>query len=152
MNLRRLDGGDGTGPRTATDTGRPERAEPAGPILVVDDEPGIREVVKLILESRGHEIVTAGDTAEAQRILGETRPRAILLDLVLREEDGLTFLKRIKSDGRYAPIPVLVITGRVRRGDRSRVLAAGAEALLTKPFDELAVLSWLDSLVARRPA
>jgi CheY-like chemotaxis protein len=125
--------------------GEPKRPALHRPVLVIDEEPGVREVVRFILETRGHAVVLAGDTVEAQRLLAEERPRAILLDLVLPDEDGLTFLKRLKSDRRYQGIPVLVITGRVRRSDRERARAAGADDLLTKPFDEQAVLSWLDA-------
>lgn len=134
------------GPEAAGDDGR--RAVGRGSILVIDDEPGIREVVRLILESRGLTVVTAGSTAEARRRLAERRPGAILLDLVLPGEDGLTFLAGLKADRRYTAIPVLVITGRLRRGDRERAIAAGAEDLFTKPFDERAVLSWLEAHAA----
>jgi CheY-like chemotaxis protein len=129
------------GPQAEGDNG--QQAVGCGSVLVIDDEPGIREVVRLILESRGLTVVTAGSTAEARRRLAERRPGAILLDLVLPGEDGLTFLASLKADRRYAAIPVLVITGRLRRGDRARAVAAGAEDLFTKPFDEHAVLSWL---------
>ncbi len=120
------------------------------PILVVDDEPGIREVVRLILESHGHAVELAADAAEARRLLAAAPapPRAILLDVVLPGEDGLSFCRALKADPRLATVPILMITGRVRRGDRERARAAGAEELLTKPFDERAVCRWLDERAA----
>jgi len=99
-------------------------AAPMRPILVIDDEPGIREVIRFILESHGHVVLVAKDADEARRVLAESKPRAILLDVMLPGEDGLSFCRAIKADPRYARIPVLVITGRARRGDRDRARAA----------------------------
>jgi CheY-like chemotaxis protein len=121
----------------------PDRTPNVGPVLVIDNEPGIREVIRFILESHGHEVTLAEDAGEARRALDLARPRAILLEVMLPGEDGLSFCRKLKVDPRYRSIPVLMITGRVRRADRDHARAAGAEDLITKPFDERAVLAWL---------
>lgn len=117
-------------------------------MLVIDDEPGIREVIRLVLESRGYDVLLAEDAAEARRVITQSNPQAILLDIVLPGEDGLSFCRALKRDPRTARIPVLLITGRVRRTDSDHALAAGADGLVTKPFDERAVLDWLKDRAA----
>jgi len=113
------------------------------PILVVTPEPGIQAVIRYLFESQGETVITAGDAVSARRRIAETLPRAILLELVLPDEDGFTFLARLQAMPRTASLPVFLTTGRVRRGDRARALKAGAADLLTRPFDERALLDRL---------
>jgi CheY-like chemotaxis protein len=115
------------------------------PILVVTPEPGIQAVIRYLFESHGQSVVLAGDLVAAGRRLAEIRPCAVLIELVLPGEDGLELLAALKASPRTAAIPVFMTTGRVRRGDRARVQAAGAEDLLTRPFDERAILDRLQT-------
>jgi len=110
------------------------------PILVVTPEPGIQAVIRYLFESQGATVITAGDAVSARRRIAETLPRAIVLELVLPDEDGFTFLARLQAMPRTAPVPVFLTTARIRRGDRARALRAGAADLLTRPFDERAIL------------
>jgi len=100
-------------------------------------------VIRYLFESQGETVITAGDAVSARRRIAETLPRAILLELVLPDEDGFTFLARLQAMPRTASLPVFLTTGRVRRGDRARALKAGAADLLTRPFDERALLDRL---------
>jgi DNA-binding response OmpR family regulator len=113
------------------------------PILVVTPEPGIQAVIRYLFESQGETVVVAGDAVSARRRIAETLPRAILLELVLPDEDGFAFLAHLQEMPRTAALPIFLTTGRVRRGDRARALKAGAADLLTRPFDERALLDRL---------
>jgi CheY-like chemotaxis protein len=110
------------------------------PILVITPEPGIQAVIRYLFEAQGQSVVTAGDSVSARRRLAEIRPCAILIELVLEGEDGLALLAEVKASPRTASIPTFITTGRARRGDRARALSAGAADLLTRPFDERAIL------------
>lgn len=112
-------------------------------ILVVTPEPGIQAVIRYLFESQGETVVTAGDAVSARRRIAEHLPRAILLELTLPDDDGFSFLESLRAMPRTAAIPVFLTTGRVRRGDRARALKAGAVDLLTRPFDERAILDHL---------
>jgi DNA-binding response OmpR family regulator len=89
-------------------------------------------------------VITAGDAGSARRRIAEETPGAVLLELVLPGEDGLSLLRSLKASSATAAIPVFVTTGRVRRGDRELALAAGAADFLARPFDEQAILQHLD--------
>ena len=83
---------------------------PAAHILVVDDEPDIRELVKDILEDEGYRVRTAEHAAAARAALGELRPDAILLDIWMPDTDGIALLREW-SDGGGLPCPVLMMSG-----------------------------------------
>lgn len=100
-------------------------------ILVVDDDDDIREMVRLILESRGYAVTAAANGAEAlAQLRGGERPRLILLDLMMPAMNGWQFLEERARDDDLARIPVLAITGN-EVGNHPE----GVAALLRKPFD-----------------
>src|SRR4051794_23439073 len=105
-------------------------------ILVVDDEPDIREIVQLNLELDGHRVLTAGNGNEALAILGDELPDVMLLDLNMPELDGWPALQRIKEAGAPAVsrIPVLMLTAYDPADNRVRGGIEGAIRYLTKPF------------------
>ncbi|QUH04357.1 response regulator transcription factor [Saccharopolyspora erythraea] len=109
-------------------------------VLVVEDEPGVRDAVVRGLESEGYEIRAAGDGARALTEITAWRPGAIVLDLLMPFMDGLTMCRRLRAYGDRTPI--LVLTARDAVADRIDGLDAGADDYLVKPFD-------LDELLAR---
>lgn len=118
-------------------------------MLVVDDEPDLVELIRVHLESDGHEVTTACDGERALVAATEHRPDLLVLDVVLPGRDGLSVLAELKSGvGERATIPVLVLTGRSDPMDRLRAGIEGAVTYMTKPFagDELraAVAELLD--------
>ncbi|MEU8246201.1 response regulator transcription factor [Nonomuraea sp. NPDC048916] len=109
-------------------------------LLVVDDEPALREALQSSLEFEGYRVVTANDgQAALERLAGESYD-AVLLDVMMPRLDGLTACRRLRAMGNH--VPVLMLTARDAVGDRVSGLDAGADDYLVKPFE-------LDELLAR---
>ena len=121
-------------------------------VFVVDDEPDIREVVRLNLELEGYEVEVAADGAEALAAFAEgLRPDLVLLDLTMPELDGLEVLRRLKTDPDpdVAATPVVLLTARSGELDRIRGGIEGALRHVTKPVDMAALAQVVaDSLEA----
>ncbi len=113
-------------------------SSPSGGVLVVDDEPMVREVVAKYLQVDGFEVHEAADGDEAMRWLGEHQPDLVVLDIMLPGADGLTVLRHIRSIG---DVPVILLTARAEEVDRIVGLELGADDYVVKPFSprELAV-------------
>ena len=103
-------------------------------ILIVDDEPDIRLMLKLALELGGHEVTEASDGREALEKVYEN-PDAVVLDIRLPDIDGLEVLRLVKSDPTVAAIPVVCISAHSSGDTVRRALALGASAYVGKPFD-----------------
>jgi CheY-like chemotaxis protein len=101
-------------------------------ILVVDDEPAVREAVERALRLDGHEVSLAADGQEALSALGSRQPDAVVLDLLMPRVDGLELCRRMRGGGDRTP--VLMLTARDAVADRVAGLDAGADDYLVKPF------------------
>ncbi len=82
--------------------------------LVVDDEPGVRQYLKVILEDAGFNVMTAGDGEEALEIIKETTPDFISLDLVMPKKSGHKLLYELRKDKELSRIPVLIVTAHAK--------------------------------------
>ena len=102
-------------------------------VLVIDDEPMIRELLKLHLQKDGCEVRCAADPAEGLRAVIESPPDLILLDVHMPYMSGLEVLKVIKSDPQSRHIPVVMLTSSTDDETWLAATQAGAEAYLTKP-------------------
>jgi two-component system response regulator MprA len=109
-------------------------------ILVVDDEPAVRESLASSLVFEDYEVVTAVDGLAALEELDRSRPDLAILDVLMPRMDGLTTCRRLRARG--DTLPVLMLTARDTIGDRVTGLDAGADDYLVKPFE-------LDELLAR---
>ncbi|MBA2894815.1 response regulator transcription factor [Nonomuraea soli] len=109
-------------------------------LLVVDDEPALREALQSSLEFEGYQVATASDGQAALDELGRQSYDAVLLDVMMPRLDGLTACRRLRAGGNH--VPVLMLTARDAVGDRVSGLDAGADDYLVKPFE-------LDELLAR---
>jgi two-component system KDP operon response regulator KdpE len=109
-------------------------------VLVVDDEPGIRKVVRDALERAGHEVETAGDGDEAIPLLESREFDLLVTDLAMPRRGGLELVRAAREGG--AALPILVLTVRQEEREKVRLLDAGADDYVTKPFGT-------DELVAR---
>jgi CheY-like chemotaxis protein len=103
-------------------------------ILIAEDNPVNRELLRELLESRGHAVVEAGDGQEALRLLAETQPDMLLLDLNMPILDGFGTVKQIREDHRLASLPVLAVTAYAMHGDREKVLVSGFNGYISKPI------------------
>jgi two-component system response regulator MprA len=116
-------------------------------ILVVDDEPAVREAVDRALRLQGYETELAADGAEALDALAERAPDALVLDVLMPRVDGLEVCRRLRAAGDRTP--VLVLTARDAVPDRVRGLDAGADDYLVKPFALEELLARLRALLRR---
>ncbi len=83
-------------------------------VLVVDDEPNIREYLKAVLEDAGFKVITAGDGIEALEIIKKKSPDFISLDLIMPRKSGHKLLYELKKDKKWSRIPVLIVTAHAR--------------------------------------
>jgi two-component system response regulator MprA len=116
-------------------------------VLVVDDEPAVREVLERILRVEGFEVALAGDGREAVRRQAEAPADAVLLDVLMPGLDGLEVCRRMRDVGDRTP--VLMLTAREGVGDRVAGLEAGADDYLPKPFALEELLARLRALLRR---
>jgi DNA-binding response OmpR family regulator len=100
-------------------------------VLVVDDEPMVREVVARYLERDGLRVHEAADGAAALAWLTDHRPDLVVLDIMLPGADGLTILRQLRADG---DVPVILLTARADEFDRVLGLELGADDYVVKPF------------------
>src|ERR1051325_1159491 len=105
---------------------------PMGTVLVVDDEPMVRDVVSRYLERDGHRVVTTADGESARGLIEREEPSLVLLDVMLPgRTDGLELCRWIRST---SDLPVILLTARVEETDRIVGLELGADDYVTKPF------------------
>jgi DNA-binding response OmpR family regulator len=104
-------------------------------ILIIEDDPDIRQLLQHRIRSKQYESAFAGDAVTALTIARKERPDLILLDLGLPGGDGFVVLERLQQLAPLASIPVIVISARDPSASRERALAAGAVAFLPKPID-----------------
>jgi two-component system, OmpR family, response regulator len=109
-------------------------------ILVVDDEPNIRELLAIALRHVGHDVTTADACAAAATEVRRQQPDLVVLDVMLPDGDGIELCSRLRRDGMRAP--VLFLTARDATEDKVRGLTVGGDDYVTKPFS-------LEELVAR---
>ena len=106
-------------------------------ILVVDDEVGIVEMLKMRLEANNYEVITASDGQEGLEKAKKEKPDLIILDLMLPKMDGYKVCVMLKRDQRYMKIPIIMFTARAQESDRNLGKEVGADEYIAKPFDLL---------------
>ncbi len=117
-------------------------------ILVVDDEPDARTLMKRLLEERGAVVRTAGSSREALEAIREERPGILISDIGMPGEDGYAFIKSLRSLGPEAGgnIPAIALTAFARTEDRRRALASGFQMHVTKPVDPVELITVIASV------
>src|SRR5512143_2443568 len=105
-------------------------------IVIVEDSPDIRALVRMLLEAGGHEVITAKNGREGVETTRRERPDIVLMDLSLPVLSGWEAVREIKATPAIARIPVLAVTAHAMHGDRERALAAGCDGFIAKPIDE----------------
>ncbi|MEU1721375.1 response regulator transcription factor [Actinomadura sp. ATCC 39365] len=119
---------------------------PEARLLVVDDEPNIRELFSASLRMAGFEVLTAADGREALRVAEESTPDLVMLDVMLPDIDGLAVAGRLRSRGRR--VPVLFVTAKDTPEDRITGLGLG-EDYVTKPFSLEEVIARIRAVLRR---
>jgi CheY-like chemotaxis protein len=120
-------------------------------VLVIDDEPDVRWLLRLSLERVGHEVLLAEDGLRGVAMAQRQKPDAIVLDLMMPVMDGYGVLEALSKDRRTAQVPVMVLTAKAIPEESEKVTRAGARRFITKPFDPEDLAVELDALLAERP-
>ena len=102
-------------------------------ILIADDRPSSRELLRIVLQRAGYRVAEAEDGEQAVAVACEAKPDLILLDLQMPKLDGYGALEKLRQNEHCREIPVLALTASAMRGDREKILAAGFTDYLSKP-------------------
>jgi CheY-like chemotaxis protein len=118
-------------------------------VLVTDDEPITRMLVKLLLEREQFEVLEATNGKQAVEIAVRERPDLVLCDLNMPEMDGFEAIARIRKDFSLSTLPIVVLTAEDGDGVERRVLELGADDYIVKPFDPAVLLSRVNAVFRR---
>jgi DNA-binding response OmpR family regulator len=103
-------------------------------VLIVDDEPAIREMIAVALEMADYRYLEAGDTRQAHSLIIDKKPDLILMDWMLPGVSGVEFARRLKKDESTAEIPIIMLTAKTEEDNKIQGLESGADDYITKPF------------------
>ena len=115
-------------------------------ILVVDDDPDIRTLLRELFHRTGFLVAEAGDGQEALRVFFDERPDLVVLDVAMPRLDGWQTLERIRE---VSDVPVVMLTAKATELEKTRGLRAGADDYVTKPFGRQELLARVDALLRR---
>jgi two-component system phosphate regulon response regulator PhoB len=118
-------------------------------ILVVDDDPAIREMIRLALTRGGHEVLEAGNALDARQTIADLSPDLILLDWMMPGQSGFEFAGALQKDSRHREIPVIMLTARDQKEDKVAALEAGADDYIAKPFSVSELLARIKAVLRR---
>jgi two-component system OmpR family response regulator len=127
--------------------GEPMTDEQIPRVLVVDDEPSIRELVQVALKFHGCAVITAATGNDALRLADSDRPDLIVLDLMLPDIDGFEVVRRLRAGGNE--VPVIFLTARDTTSDTVTGLALGGDDYITKPFSVEALVARVRAVLRR---
>jgi excisionase family DNA binding protein len=108
----------------------------SGPtVLIVDDDPKLREYVRVNLEMEGYSVKEAGSAEEGLSVLDESTPDLVLLDVMMPEVDGWEMLRRVQERHGVGAIPVIMFSGKVDEKAAAEATSRGAQGFIGKPFN-----------------
>jgi two-component system KDP operon response regulator KdpE len=115
-------------------------------LLIVEDEPDIRRVLRVLLEAQGYRVVEADTAARAEIETRSHKPDLLLVDLGLPDEDGLNVIRRVRG---WSQVPIVVLSARTMEEQKIAALDAGADDYVTKPFSAPELLARLRAALRR---
>ena len=118
-------------------------------ILIVDDDPAIREMVGMALTREGYEMLEAGSAMEARQIIASRKADLVLLDWMLPGQSGFEFARQLRADKTRGNLPVIMLTARDQETDKVAALEAGADDYLSKPFSVRELLARIKAVLRR---
>ena len=121
-------------------------------LLLVDDEPGLREAVKDYLETSNFNVQVASNANDAWDWMQQNTPDLVISDIMMPQVDGYQFLKQLRDDTRFKTLPVIFLTAKGMTGDRIQGYQAGVDAYLPKPFDPDELVAIVENSLARLAA
>jgi two-component system, OmpR family, KDP operon response regulator KdpE len=115
-------------------------------ILIIEDEPGIRTVLRVLLEAHGYRCVEADTALRAEIEARSHKPDLLLIDLGLPDADGLKVIRRVRA---WSQVPIVVLSARTQEEEKIAALDAGADDYVTKPFSSPELLARLRAALRR---
>lgn len=122
----------------------------AGQLLLVDDEPGLREAVQAYLEDSGFTVEVASNANEGLELAQQKLPDLVITDIMMPQVDGYQFLKLLRDDPQLKMLPVVFLTARGMTADRIQGYNAGCDAYLSKPFDPDELVAIVTNLLEKQ--
>ena len=116
-------------------------------LLIVDDEDGVRALVRMTLDNGDYQIIEASDGHEALDLAREHHPDLVLLDVMLPDLSGMDVCRKIKDDPDLASTTVVMLTARAQTADLGDAEEAGADGYFTKPFSPIALTRKVESIL-----
>lgn len=117
-------------------------------ILIVEDEPGMAEILRLNLQASNYGVVVAADGLRALQVFESEAPDLVTLDLDVPKVSGYRLIRLFKQAGSSSPVPVIVITASDYE-EAEEVVDAGADDFITKPFDPAELVEKIDYVLSR---
>jgi two-component system, OmpR family, phosphate regulon response regulator PhoB len=121
-------------------------------LLIADDEPGIRRLIRMTLESDEYEIIEATNGDEALELARLHKPALVLLDVMMPRRGGFEICRDLKADPETASITVVMLTARTQDADQREGDTAGADHYFMKPFSPLALMRKVDEILQQQEA
>ncbi len=119
-------------------------------VLIAEDHVVNRELLHELLEMRGYTVVEACDGEEALRMVEQTQPDMLLLDIGMPLLDGFAVVRKIRENPRFASLPVVAVTAYAMQGDREKILNSKFDGYLSKPVNARALAEELERLLGKR--
>ncbi|MCM8783162.1 MAG: response regulator [Candidatus Omnitrophica bacterium] len=118
-------------------------------ILIVDDEPDIRDVLRIVLEAEGYEVTEAGDGEEGLDKVSKRPPDLIIIDFMMPKLNGPEVCRAIKKDILLRHIPIIMLTGRGETADKIKGIDSGADDYIVKPFEPMELVARVKMVMRR---
>jgi len=119
-------------------------------VVVVEDNKDNLELIVLVLQRNGYEVVTAMSGEEGVALALQEQPLFIIMDIDLPGIDGFEATRRIRQSGINGDVPIIAITSYAMRGDRQKVLESGCTAYFEKPINPLTIMNDIHALIGDR--
>jgi len=120
-------------------------------VLIVEDEPAILTSLEFILHHAGWITACVTDGEAAMQYIQITRPRAVVLDLMLPKKNGFEVLKALRADPKTHDLPILILTAKGQRQDKLTAMELGASGFITKPYANSDVVDAVNELIGTPP-
>jgi CheY-like chemotaxis protein len=120
---------------------------PLRKLLIVDDEEGVRALVRMTLDSGSYQILEAEEGRQALEVARAEHPDLILLDVMLPDLSGFAICRELKNDPLMASTTIVMLTAKAQQSDLGEADAAGADGYFTKPFSPIALMQKVESIL-----
>jgi two-component system cell cycle response regulator DivK len=119
-------------------------------VLIAEDNPVNRELLRELLQARGYDVVEACDGQEALAVIERAAPDVLLLDIGMPVLDGFGVVRALRENPRFATLPALAVTAYAMQGDREKILRSGFDGYLPKPVDAGCLAEEIERLLCKR--